>query len=148
MKCQETIILISGKLDGELTRKQEQELDLHIQTCEVCRSEYDDLLKLREVTSNMRFTDLPDRYWAGYWNDIYNRLERGLGWIFVSIGAIIILGFGAWEFFDKFLLDTNNSLLLRFGVSAGIMGVIFLLVSVLREKLFARKHERYKEVER
>ncbi|MCP4580666.1 MAG: zf-HC2 domain-containing protein [candidate division Zixibacteria bacterium] len=148
MKCQEAIILISGKLDGELIQKQEQELDLHMQTCEVCRKEYDDLLKLREVTSNMRFTDLPDRYWAGYWNDIYNRLERGIGWIFVSIGAIIILAFGAWEFFDKFLLDTNNPLLLRFGVGAGIIGLIFLLISVLREKLFARKHERYKEVER
>jgi len=148
MKCQEAIIYISGKLDGELTPEQERQLDLHLQTCAVCRKEYDDLLKLKEVTSNMRFTDLPDRYWAGYWNDIYNRLERGLGWIFLSIGAIILLGFGAWELFDKFLLETSMPMLLRFGVGVGIIGVIILLVSILRERLFARKHERYEEVER
>ena len=140
--------MISGKLDGELTPDQEQELNEHLETCPVCRKEYDELLKLKEVTSDMRFTDLPDRYWAGYWNDIYNRLERGVGWIFLSLGAIIVLGFAAWELLDKFLLETSVPLLLRFGVGVGIIGFIILLVSVLRERLFARKHERYEEVER
>jgi predicted anti-sigma-YlaC factor YlaD len=148
MKCQEAFILISGKLDGELTPDQEQELNEHLQTCPVCRKEYDELLKLKEVTSDMRFTDLPDRYWAGYWNDVYNKLERGVGWIFLSVGAMIVLGFAAWEFLDNFLLNTTVPLLLRFGVGVGIIGLIILLVSVLRERLFAKKHERYEEVER
>jgi hypothetical protein len=148
MKCQEAIILISGKLDGELTPEQENELNRHLESCPVCRKEYEELTKLKEVTADMRFTDLPDRYWAGYWNDIYNRLERGIGWIFVSIGAIILIAFGAWELFDKFLMDASQPLLLRFGFGIGIIGLIVLLVSVLRERLFARKHERYEEVER
>lgn len=148
MKCQEAIILISGKLDGELTPEQENELNKHLESCPVCRKEYEELLQLKEVTADMRFTDLPDRFWAGYWNDIYNRLERGIGWIFVSIGAMIILGFIGWEFLNGFLLDTAQPLLLRFGVGIGIIGLIVLLISVLRERLFARKHERYEEVER
>ena len=148
MKCQEAIIMISGKLDGELTPEDELKLDKHLETCQVCRQEYEELKKLKEVTADMRFTDLPDRYWAGYWNDIYNKLERGLGWIFISISAIIMLGFGAWEIFDKFLMNGAIPILLRFGVGAGLIGLIILLVSVLRERLFARKHERYEEVER
>ena len=112
------------------------------------RKEYEELKKLKEVTADMRFTDLPDRYWAGYWNDIYNRLERGLGWIFVSISAIILIGFGAWEIFDQFLMNSTVPILLRVGVGVGLIGLIILLVSVLRERLFARKHERYEEVER
>ncbi len=148
MKCQESIILISGRLDGELTPEQELELEKHLETCELCRKEFEELSKLKEVTADMRFTDLPDRYWAGYWNDIYNRLERGLGWIFVSISAIIILGFGAWELFNEFLMNQAVPILLRFGVGAGIIGLVILLVSVFRERLFAKKHERYEEVER
>ena len=148
MKCQEAIILISGMLDGELTPEQEKELNRHLESRPVCRKEYEELNRLKEVTADMRFADLPDRYWAGYWNDIYNRLERGLGWIFVSIGAIILIAFGAWELFDKFLMDSSQPLLLRFGFGIVIIGLIILLVSILRERLFARKHERYEEVER
>jgi predicted anti-sigma-YlaC factor YlaD len=148
MKCQDAFILISGKLDGELTADQEKELNKHLESCPVCRKEYEELLKLKEVTADMRFTDLPDRYWAGYWNDIYNRLERGLGWIFLSIGIIIVMAFAAWELIDKFMLDTSLPLILRFGVGIGLIGIIILLVSIARERLFARKHERYEEVER
>jgi predicted anti-sigma-YlaC factor YlaD len=148
MKCQEAFILISGKLDGELSPDQERELNKHLETCPVCRKEYEELLHLKEVTSNMRFTDLPDRYWAGYWNGVYNRLERGIGWIFLSIGAMIVLGFVGWEFLQNFFLNPHEPLLLRFGVGIGLIGVIILLVSILRERLFARKHERYEEVER
>jgi len=148
MNCQQAIIYLSGKLDGELTPEQERELDLHLQNCPVCSKEYQELLKIKEVTSDMRFTDLPDRFWAGYWNGIYNRLERGIGWILLSIGAIIVLAFGGWELLNNFFLDENTSFVLRLGVGAGLLGVITLLISVLRERLFARKHERYEEVER
>ena len=148
MNCQQAIIYISGKLDGELTPEQERELDLHLQSCPVCSKEYQELLKIKEVTSDMRFTDLPDRFWAGYWNGIYNRLERGIGWILLSIGAIVLLAFGGWELLNNFFLDENISIVLRLSIGAGLLGVITLLVSVLRERLFARKHERYEEVER
>jgi predicted anti-sigma-YlaC factor YlaD len=148
MKCQKAIVLISGKLDGELSKEVEEELDRHLDECPICRKEYEDLLKIKEVTANMRFADLPDRYWAGYWNGVYNRLERGIGWILLSIAVIIVAAFGAWEFFDNFLLDKTVPFMLRFGVGAGILGLVILLISAARERLFAYRHERYKEVER
>ena len=140
--------MVSGKIDGELSTVDERELDIHLDSCDVCRNEFDELLKLKEVTSKMRFSDLPDRFWAGYWNDVYNKIERGLGWIFLSIGAIILLLLGAWQVVDQFLLNDSISILVRFGFGIGIIGVIVLLVSLGRERLFARKHERYEEVER
>ena len=148
MNCQQAMIFISGKLDGELTPEQDKDLDKHLEKCPLCRKEYQDLLKIKEVTSDMRFTDLPERLWAGYWNGIYNRLERGIGWILLSIGAVILSAFGMWEIFNKFFLDQTISIILKFGVGAGLLGVIILLVSILRERVFVRKHERYKEVER
>jgi len=148
MNCQEAMIYISGRIDGELTTEQEKMLDEHLQTCPRCRKELDELLKLKEVTSNMRFTDLPDKYWAGYWHAIYDRLERGLGWILLSIGAIILAALGTWEIFRHFFLDPVQPILLKLAIGSGLLGLIILIISVLRERLFARKHERYEEVER
>ena len=96
----------------------------------------------------MRFSDLPDRYWAGYWNNIYNHLERVTGWIFVSIGAITLLAYGVWELLNSFFIDETIPIVLRIGIGLGLLGLVILLVSIFREKLFARKHERYKEVQR
>ncbi len=148
MNCQKACIYISGSLDGELTAEQQQQLDEHLATCRNCRKEYEELLKLKEVTSDMRFSDLPDRYWAGYWNNIYNRLERGIGWIFISIATIILLAYGTWELLNNFFVNETVPIVLRIGIGLGILGLIILLVSVFREKIFAREHERYKEVER
>ncbi len=95
----------------------------------------------------MQYLDLPDRLRAGYWRAIYNRLERGTGWIFFSIGAILLLAFGVWELLDKFFLSDQPPLLLKIGFGALLLGLIILLVSVGRERLFARAHDRYEEVE-
>ena len=148
MKCQEAFILISGKLDGELSPDQERELNKHLETCPVCRKEYEELLHLKEVTSNMRFTDLPDRYWAGYWNGVYNRLERGIGWILLSIGAIVLLSVAVYHFFADFLVNPDLPLMVRLAVAAVVVGLIILLVSYVRERLFAYHRDRYKEVKR
>ena len=148
MNCQEARIYLSGRVDGELTADQEKLLEEHLRTCPRCRKELDELLKLKEVTSDMRFTDLPDKYWAGYWNVVYNRLERGLGWILLSVGAIILAALGTWEILRDFFLDPAQPIVLKLAIGSGLLGLIILLISVLRERLFARKHERYEEVER
>ena len=42
-----------------------------------------------------------------YWSSVYNRLERGLAWILVSAGMVILLGWGAWEFVRAMVQDTE-----------------------------------------
>ncbi|MBD3170634.1 MAG: hypothetical protein GF307_14210 [candidate division Zixibacteria bacterium] len=148
MNCQQAMILISGKLDGELDPRQEELLDEHLQQCADCRQEYDELLRIKEATNDMRFTDLPDRMWAGYWNGIYNRLERGIGWLLFSSGAIVLLVFGIWNILENFFMDSSIPVVVRFGVGTLITGAVILLVSIVRERLFLRKHERYDEVQR
>lgn len=147
MKCDEIRMLLSALVDNELDPEQKRVAGDHLATCDECRKEYAKLKKLKEVTDDMQFLDLPDKLWAGYWHGIYNRIERGFGWALLSIGAIILLGFGAWELLHNFFLDSRPPLLLKFGVGAVILGLIVLLVSVIRERLFSRAHDRYEEVE-
>jgi hypothetical protein len=147
MKCDEVKILLSALLDNELSPEQKKAVADHLSGCEDCRREYASLLKLKEVTDDMKYLDLPDRLWAGYWHGIYNRIERGMGWVFLSLGAITLLAFGAWRLLNDFFLSSRPPLILKIGLGTLLFGVIVLLVSVLRERFFSRAHDRYEEVE-
>ena len=39
----------------------------------------------------------PKDVWRFYWASVYNRLERRIGWILLSNGAMIILFFGGYK---------------------------------------------------
>ncbi len=147
MRCEEAKILLSGLIDGELTPEEKKAVNDHLVSCDECRKEYARLNKLKEVTDEMKYFDLPDRLWANYWHGIYNRTERGIGWIFFSIGTIILLAFGGWELLQNFFLDSKPPMLLKIGVGASLFGLIILIVSIIRERLFSRAHDRYEEVE-
>jgi len=148
MKCEEIKPHLMAYLDGEIEQEKKGEIEKHLSECESCRKEYQSFVKLKEVTNKMRFADLSDELWAGYWKRIYRRIERGTGWILLSIGAIILLSFGVYQFFKEFLLDPYVSLIVKVGVSIFALGAIILLVSIIRERLFLFKTERYGEVEK
>jgi hypothetical protein len=147
MKCDEVKILLSALLDNELDPEQKKAVADHLANCDECRREYAKMMKLKEVTDTMRYIDLPDRLWAGYWQGIYNRIERGFGWIFLSLGAIILLSFGAWQLLNEFFLDSRPPIILKIGLGALILGIIVLTVSAVRERIFSRAHDRYEEVD-
>jgi hypothetical protein len=138
--------LLMKVVDCVATEGELKELEGYIQTDSALADEYKAFKRIKEVTDSIMFKELPDSYWKGYWENIYNRLERGLGWIFFSIGAIILLAYGGYKLFSDFFLSDEVSLILKIGVALGGVGVIILLVSILREVLFARSKERYKEV--
>jgi len=148
MGCERFEFLISGLLDGELDATEEQSLKEHLLLCDKCRRKHQELLRLKEVTDSVRFKDLSGEVWAGYWNNIYRRIERGLGWILLSVGAVILISFGLYESLSQFFADPEISLWVKIGVSALGLGFIILLVSIIRERIFAYRRDRYREVQR
>lgn len=148
MGCESYEILLSGLLDGELKTDQEQTLKQHLQVCEHCNRKYRELLRLKEVTDSVRFKDLSKEVWAGYWRSVYRRVERGLGWILLSVGAVILISLGLYQSLSSFFADPEVSILVKIGVSALGLGILILLVSIIRERIFAYRRDRYKEVRR
>ncbi|MCP2605229.1 SDR family oxidoreductase [Candidatus Aminicenantes bacterium AH-873-B07] len=108
----------------------------------------EELGKIEEVLKKMEFRKPSNEIWKIYWSSLYNRLERKIGWILFSIGAITLLFWGAYKLIEELLKDPNMPLILKIGILIFIAGAIILLVSILREQLFMRKRERYKEVEK
>jgi len=86
--------------------------------------------------------------WDGYWLGIYNRIERGIAWIAISIGAIIFFGYASIESVNAFINDTQTPPIIKVGISILFFGVLILIFSLLREKFFTSKHDKYKEVQR
>jgi predicted anti-sigma-YlaC factor YlaD len=148
MNCEDIQKLMMGYLDKEISDEEKRLVEKHLSKCRKCRAEFDSFTQLKEVTDKVKLADLKEDIWAGYWKGVYRRIERGAGWFFLSIGAIILAAFGVFQFFKSLFEDPTVSIIVKFGVGVLAFGIIVLLVSIIRERVFAYKHERYKEIER
>jgi predicted anti-sigma-YlaC factor YlaD len=148
MSCDEFKPLLSGYLDKELTPEESIRLKEHLSTCSACRSELHQFEELMKVTGSMKPVQVPDRFWDIYWHGIYNRLERGVGWVLFAAGAAILIGYGLWHFVQALLTDQSTPLILRVGLGLGAAGLGVLLWSLLRERWIMRKKDPYREVQR
>ena len=139
--------LLLRVVDGVATDAERAEFSAHIRSCEECRREYGEFKDLEELMATIKLKDLSEDARAAYWHSLYNRLERGLGWILLSIGVILVLGFGGFWLIREFIINPTVSVILKIGVCAVLLGFIVLLVSVLKERLFVRRYDKYsKEV--
>ena len=140
-------LLMSG-LDGELPAEEREELERLLGSDTSVRAEWDRLVRLKEVTDTMKLQQPSDEVWKDYWGSVYVRLERGIGWVLLSLGAIVLISYGLWIGAQELIADTEMPLYLKGAILATTVGVVVLLVSIVREKLFVGRRERYKDVER
>ena len=140
--------LIMAELDGELLAGERSELDRLLEKHPALSGERDRLQQVKEVTDSMGLRRAPEEVWSDYWASVYSRLERGFGWILVSLGAIVLLSYAVWEVVGQMLEDAKLPSFVKFAFLALSIGAVVLLVSVLREKVFVGRRQRYKDVER
>lgn len=140
--------LISSYHDGELDYREKQIVEEHLKQCAECRREYEEMGRFEEVMGKMQLKKPRKEMWEVYWSMIYNRLERRIGWILLSIGGMILLFFGGYKAVEGIIQDPSTPVLLKVGILTILGGVVVLLVSLLREQIFVHKRERYKEVEK
>jgi ferric-dicitrate binding protein FerR (iron transport regulator) len=140
--------LLMRALDNELSPEERSELDLLLADDPNLRAERERLGRLKEVTGEMKLRNPPEQMWDDYWNSAYSRMERGIGWILVSFGVIVVGGWGTWQFVTELIADTEMPPLIKAGILAGSLGLVILTVSVLRQRLFVRKTDPYKDIVR
>ena len=146
--CKEMSLNIMALLDEELDDDKIGEVKNHLETCEQCSEDYASIKRVKEVTDAMKFKKLPEYYWDDYWKHIYNRIERGLSWLLLSLGTIIILCFAGWTFIENLTANQDVHPLLKGGIFIFLVGIIILLISILHEKMMVRRVDKYREVER
>lgn len=140
--------LIMASVDGELASGERAELERLLDERPNLRAEWARLQRVKEVTDAMALRPAPEEVWSDYWASVYSRLERGIGWILFSLGAIVLLSYGAWTGVRQLIADTTVPWFVKASLLALTVGVVVLLVSVVREKVFVGRRQRYKDVER
>jgi len=148
MTCLEYKELIMGYLDNELEDKQKQILEEHLASCPDCKSELEEFKKLKQMTDSIILSEPEDKMWQQYWSGIYNRIERGIGWILMSIAGILLIIYGGFKAIEELIKDPTVSMLFKIGLLVFIIGIAIMFVSVVRERLYFWKKDRYKDVRR
>ena len=140
--------LMMAALDGELGADDRVELEQILAANDALRHEWEQMQTVKDATATMTYREPPEEVWDHYWVSVYNQMERRIGWLFLSVGLLIIFGWVAWQWVDALLADTELPRLVKGGIFAAVFGGGILFVSVVREKWFTRKRDPYKEVQR
>jgi len=148
MTCREYRDLMMAFLDQELDGPQRRAFEDHIAGCRGCAEELAQFQQLKTLTDRVTLAEPEDRIWQQYWDNVYNRIERGLGWMLFSIAAILLILYGGFKAIETIVTDPAVGLFLKITLLALIAGVGVLFVSVARERLYFWKRERYKDVRR
>ena len=142
------IYLQENFFEGSLSVEEEKELnDLLFNNPEL-QFELNEQKRIKDVLKKMSLKNPDSEVWDKYWLDSYNKIERGIAWLFVSIGAIIFIAFGAYYFVDIIFDEKNIHPVLKFGISASIFGGVILVFSVAREKFLIGRSDKYKGIQR
>ena len=148
MNCQDYKGLMMGYLDNELGQEQREAFEKHLAACSQCAKELEEFKKLKQITEGVTLVEPEDRIWQQYWSNMYNRVERGVGWIIVSVAGILLVIYGGFKAIEEIIRDPSVELTLKVVLLAFIVGIAVLFVSVLRERLYFWKTDRYKGVRR
>ncbi len=138
--------LLAGYLDDELSEAERAEFEQELQRNPELRDELGQFTKLKRVTDSVKYADLPDAVWETYWSSLYKKTERGLGWILFSASAAILACYGVIQMLSTLYADARISWIVKIGVTGLLCGLIVLTISVIRERIFAYKNDRYREV--
>ena len=148
MTCDDHKDLLMGYLDNELSAEQRQQFEEHLAGCGECAGELEEFKKLKAITDEVTLVEPEDRIWQDYWDGIYNRIERSVGWIVFSVAAILLTIYGGFKLIEEMIKDPDIETILKVGLLALIAGLVILFVSVLRERIYFWKKDRYKDVRR
>lgn len=140
--------LMEKYFDGELSDSESAEFNKLLSSHIEYRNEFEEQKKVKEVLKTMKMKNPSSELWDGYWEKTYNRMERGLGWLAIFLGALILLAFASIEFVDQFYSDNSTPFIIKVGVTSLVFGFLVLIFSVIREKLFTHKSDKYKEIQR
>ncbi len=140
--------LMMRALDDEISAGEWKEFEDLLNSDDSLRHEWQALQSVTENTRSVGLEKPPDELWEGYMDSVYRRVERGIGWILLSIGAIVLISYGLWQKIQEMLGEVTLPWYVKGGALALLAGIVILAVSVVREKYLAFKNDPFRDVER
>ena len=142
------IELVEKYFSEEISTEENLELKSILENDPGLNSDFNDQVKVKEVMKKMTLSNPKKEFWDRYWLSTVNRLDRKIAWVVILIGAIIVFSHTAYEVISKLLENTAATPLMKFGILALIIGFVLLIISLVREKIYTYKRDKYKEIQR
>ena len=142
MPEKEIEVLLSGYLDGELTQQERQKVGVYLERDERYREILAELERVKTETESLNYEEPNSGDWKIMEKSLVEDVSRGLGWVILSVWAVVLTSYGLWELAtapDEPLLGK----LLVFGV---FLGVALLFFSVLAQRVRESRTDKYKGV--
>lgn len=134
--------MLSAYFDEELTQSDSQRVQLHVEECEECRSTLREMFEIQQLTCQMKFKQPPEAIMEALEIRMSVQAPRKMGWT-LTILALVGWAIYALVYALKHLRWPTLAELLVEGTVAGL-ALVFL--SVLRQRLLERPHDRYRKV--
>jgi hypothetical protein len=131
-------------LDGEMSAAEASAYEDHLRSCDVCHREMKSLGRVVRFSEELKLRVPDDEFWKGYWESVYRRSERSIGFVLLIGGVLALTGYAI------FRVVTSPILLTYEGISIAIIlvGLAIIFVSVVRERYHESRNDPYREVER
>lgn len=139
--------LISAYADGELDGEQRAMVESWLEMDERARRELDRIVQMKAFTDHLALRPAPHESWEGFHRKVYNRGERNLGWTLFWAGVGVVGLYVAVRLLVA-IVALTVPILVRLGLLVAGAGLLVLMVSAIRERLYTRKRDRYDDVER
>ena len=123
MTCQDYKDSMMAYLDNELNDEQLRAFEAHLASCPKCTQELEEFKKLKHITDGVELVEPEDRLWQQYWGGVYNRIERGIGWVVFSVAGILLLIYGGFTAIENVITDPGVSALLKVGLLVLLAGL-------------------------
>ena len=142
------IYLFELALENQLNDDEYREFDNLLNQNDELRKEFEEQKKIKEVLNKMSLKNPTKEFWDGYWLDIYNRIERGLAWILISVSSVLLASYAAYQAVTKFFSENNMPEFIKVAIVVFVVGNVILVISLIRERIFSYKRDKYKEIQR
>ena len=131
-------------LDGEMSAAEKEQYEAHVRECEHCRAELSSLGRVVQLTDELRLRPPDDEFWDGYWESVYRRSERSLGFLLLIGGVVAVLLFAIVKAVASPGFFTYEGI----SVTVILVGLLVIFISVARERYHESKNDPYKGVQR
>lgn len=140
--CDHIEVLISGLLDGELTQQQQQQVHVHLASCQACREQLADMQSLSHAMRKQPLTTQDTQLLQQLTRDQPSRWGIVIGFSLVVASLAILMVFAVTQFWQ----DATVNLWMKLTVSTLVIGFILLFLSTARQRFIAAKSDKYKKV--
>ena len=129
-------------LDGEMSPQGKSRYEEHVRGCDDCKGELKDLGRVVDLTNELKLRTPDEEFWSTYWNGVYRKTERRTGFLVLMLGLVGVLMIGVY----KAVTSPEFLTLKGISVTAILVGLVVVFLSVVRERFHESKNDPYNEV--